>query len=66
MFGTVVERSTVFRNLSEKGPPESWDGDSELYGMMTALEPDDRPSAAEVLVAIFARAAHITKIMRNC
>uniref|UniRef100_A0ACD6AI39 Uncharacterized protein n=1 Tax=Avena sativa TaxID=4498 RepID=A0ACD6AI39_AVESA len=49
MFQTGLERNSVFHNLREQGPPDNWDGDRELYDMMTALKPSDRPSTSQIL-----------------
>lgn len=58
MFKSVRERLETFPNLREEGPHDSWAGDRQLYNMMTALEPSDRPSATQVLVVICAPATH--------
>lgn len=49
LFKTGSEKIRVFPELREKGPPDSWEGDRELYARMTAFEPSQRPSAAEIL-----------------
>lgn len=50
LIKTGSEKIMVLPELREKGPPDSWEGDHELYAQMTALESSQRPSAAEILV----------------
>ncbi|KAF7102561.1 hypothetical protein CFC21_103676 [Triticum aestivum] len=49
LIKTGSEKIMVLPELREKGPPDSWEGDHELYAQMTALESSQRPSAAEIL-----------------